>query len=69
MFLTIILQKDHRIPRLKILYTKDLDAYIAQPNMLYLAKIEAWEDINHPLGYAIYRVDILFIHLLLLLLF
>lgn len=43
--------KDHRIPRLKIPFNTDLMSdCLQQPNMLYLAKIEEWVDVQHPLG-------------------
>lgn len=42
--------KDHRIPRLKIPFKPELASCLAQPNMLYLAQIDKWEDVNHPMG-------------------
>lgn len=49
--------KDHRIPRLKIPFNTDLMSdCLQQPNMLYLAKIEEWVDVQHPLGSMCYTV-------------
>lgn len=42
--------KDHRIPRLKIPFDPQLAGCLTQPNMLYLARILQWEEVNHPLG-------------------
>jgi len=49
--------KDHRMPRLKIPFDRDLMSdCMQQPNMLYLAKIEEWIDVQHPLGSLCYMV-------------
>nr|CAG4642432.1 EOG090X047D [Evadne anonyx] len=49
--------KDHRIPRLKIPFNRDLMTDCTQqPNMLYLAKIDEWVDVQHPLGSLCYSV-------------
>uniref|UniRef100_A0A0P6GI32 DIS3 exonuclease 2 n=1 Tax=Daphnia magna TaxID=35525 RepID=A0A0P6GI32_9CRUS len=48
--------KDHRIPRLKIPFTPALATCLSQPNMLYLARIDSWEDVNHPLGSLCYFI-------------
>ncbi|XP_046461080.1 DIS3-like exonuclease 2 isoform X2 [Daphnia pulex] len=48
--------KDHRIPRLKIPFAPELASCLLQPNMLYLARIDSWEDVNHPLGSLCYFI-------------
>nr|CAG4650070.1 EOG090X047D [Sida crystallina] len=48
--------KDYRIPRLKIPFSREIAAYVSQPNMLYLAQIVSWDDVIHPLGSLSYCV-------------
>nr|CAG4641601.1 EOG090X047D [Eurycercus lamellatus] len=48
--------KDHRVPRFKIPFTPEVATCMSNPNMLFLAEIVTWEDINHPLGSLSYCV-------------
>jgi len=51
--------KDHRVPRFKIPFNRDIMSdCLEQPNMLYLAQIDEWIDIQFPLGSLCYSVGI-----------